>query len=77
VATRPLGASFADWLGKPRNVGGLALGDGPVALAFTLAIFCLVAYLALTRRDVQGIERAPHPAEHAHLLAEPVPESVD
>jgi uncharacterized membrane-anchored protein len=76
VATRPLGASFADWLSKPRSAGGLALGDGPVALALTTAIFCLVAYLAVTRRDVQGVEH-PHLAEHAHLLAEPVPESVD
>jgi len=53
VATRPLGASFADWLGKPRSAGGLGLGDGPVALALTIAIFCLVAFLAITRRDVQ------------------------
>jgi uncharacterized membrane-anchored protein len=54
VATRPLGASFADYLGKPKTVGGLGLGDGPVALVLALAIFCLVAFLAVTRRDVQG-----------------------
>jgi uncharacterized membrane-anchored protein len=53
VATRPLGASFADWMGKPKSVGGLGLGDGPVALALTVVIFCLVAFLAITRRDVQ------------------------
>ena len=53
VATRPLGASFADYLGKPKTVGGLGLGDGPVALVLALAIFCLVAFLAVTRRDVQ------------------------
>ena len=40
VATRPLGASFADWLGKPHSVGGLGLGDGPVALVLAFAIFC-------------------------------------
>ena len=55
VATRPLGASFADWLGKPKSAGGLGLGDGRVALVLTIAIFCLVAYLAITRRDVQGV----------------------
>jgi uncharacterized membrane-anchored protein len=54
VATRPLGASFADYLGKPKSAGGLGLGDGPVALALALAIFCLVAFLAVTHRDVQG-----------------------
>lgn len=51
VLTRPLGASIADWLSKPSTVGGLSLGDGPVSLAFTLVIFVLVAYLAITRKD--------------------------
>jgi uncharacterized membrane-anchored protein len=54
VATRPLGASFADWFGKPSASGGLGLGEGPVALVLALMIFGLVAYLAVTRRDVQG-----------------------
>ena len=53
VTTRPLGASFADWMGKPPSLGGLGWGEGPVALALSVAIFCLVAYLAITRRDVQ------------------------
>jgi uncharacterized membrane-anchored protein len=54
VATRPLGASFADWMGKSQKVGGLGWGDGRVALALTLLIFGLIAYLAITRRDVQS-----------------------
>jgi len=54
VATRPLGASFADYLGKPKTVGGLGLGDGPVALVLALAIFVLVAFLAVTHRDEQA-----------------------
>ena len=32
VLTRPLGASVADWLGKPRSASGLGLGSGWVAL---------------------------------------------
>jgi uncharacterized membrane-anchored protein len=63
VATRPLGASFADWMGKPKSVGGLGLGDGTVALALTAIIFCLVAYLAVTRRDVQGIGQGSRQCE--------------
>ena len=59
VATRPLGASFADYLGKPRTAGGLGLGDGPVALVLALAILCLVAFLAATRRDVPAAPAAP------------------
>ena len=54
VATRPLGASFADWMGKSQAAGGLGWGDGTVALVLTLAIVGLVAYLTVTRRDVQS-----------------------
>ena len=53
VLTRPLGASFADWLGKPSALRGLGLGDGTVALVLSALIFLFVAYLALTGRDVQ------------------------
>ncbi len=52
VLTRPLGASIADWLGKP-ILGGLGWGDGRVSLALTVIIFGFVAYLAITRKDVQ------------------------
>jgi uncharacterized membrane-anchored protein len=48
-----LGASVADWLGKPRNVGGLGLGSGWVALILTALIAIVVAYLAVSKRDVQ------------------------
>jgi uncharacterized membrane-anchored protein len=58
VVTRPLGASIADGLGKPKNVSGMGLGDGPVALALTALIVLMVAYLAVTKRDVQR-ESAP------------------
>ncbi|HXX88585.1 MAG TPA: hypothetical protein VEI83_00015 [Acidimicrobiales bacterium] len=54
VVTRPLGASFADWMGKPQALGGLGLGDGVVAGASGALIVVLVGYLAVTRRDVQA-----------------------
>jgi uncharacterized membrane-anchored protein len=53
VVTRPLGASFADWMGKPTNLGGLGWGSGRVSLVLTALIICFVAYLAVTRKDVQ------------------------
>ncbi len=62
VVTRPLGASYADWMSKPQIVGGLGWGAGTVALALSLAIFLLVAYLALTGADVQRVRRASRPA---------------
>ncbi len=53
VITRPLGASFADWVGKPTSVSGLGRGDGNVSLVLTAVIACFVAYLAITRKDMQ------------------------
>jgi uncharacterized membrane-anchored protein len=52
VVTRPIGASFADWLGKP-TLGGLGLGSGWVSLTLALIIAAFVTYLAITRKDVQ------------------------
>lgn len=43
ILTRPLGASFADWVGVPAAKDGLALGPGPVALVLIVAITGLVA----------------------------------
>ncbi len=78
VATRPLGASFADWMGKPKSAGGLGLGDGPVALALTIVIFCLVAFLAITRRDVQTARPGAHGDQARRPLRfEPASESTD
>ncbi|MBV9660597.1 MAG: hypothetical protein JO337_05520 [Acidimicrobiales bacterium] len=64
VVTRPLGASIADGLGKPKNVSGLGLGDGWIALAFGLGILLMVSYQAAT----QAATRDPVPViepEHA------------
>lgn len=60
VITRPLGASFADWMGKP-ILGGLGLGDGKVALVLTALIVAFVGYLSITRRDM--------PEERRHAAA--------
>jgi uncharacterized membrane-anchored protein len=75
VATRPLGASFADWTGKAKSVGGLGWGDGTVALALTFAIFVLVAFLAITRADVQ--RAASVHDELRPRVGEPSPETLD
>jgi uncharacterized membrane-anchored protein len=49
IMTRPLGASFADWMGKTLN-----LGTGKVSVGLTILIVCFVAYLTITRKDVKG-----------------------
>ena len=53
IVTRPLGASFADYISKPRNLSGINFGDGPTALLFALAVLVLVTYLAIARPDIQ------------------------
>jgi uncharacterized membrane-anchored protein len=53
VLTRPLGASFADYLSKARGLSGIGFGDGPTALVFTIAVAVLVTYLAVARPDIQ------------------------
>jgi uncharacterized membrane-anchored protein len=45
VITRPLGASFADWMGVPAHRGGLGLGTGPVTAAWAAVILALVGLM--------------------------------
>jgi uncharacterized membrane-anchored protein len=54
IVTRPLGASFADWMAVPAARGGLGFGYGPVSLVLACFIVGLVAYLARTRIDTSG-----------------------
>ncbi|MEO6881848.1 MAG: hypothetical protein ABI181_12995 [Mycobacteriaceae bacterium] len=56
VITRPLGASVADYLSKPRRASGLGFGDGPSTALFAAAVLALVVYLSWTRSDVQRPE---------------------
>jgi uncharacterized membrane-anchored protein len=58
VLTRPLGASFSDWLGKSRHAGGLGYGDGPVAFVLTVLIVAFVGYLTAS-----GVDREPAPRQ--------------
>jgi uncharacterized membrane-anchored protein len=54
IVTRPLGASFADWMAVSHPRGGLNLGDGPVTVGWTVVILAFVVYLAASRKDVEN-----------------------
>jgi uncharacterized membrane-anchored protein len=56
VVTRPLGASFADYISKPQSISGINFGDGPTAVVFAVAVAVLVLYLAIARPDIQRPE---------------------
>jgi uncharacterized membrane-anchored protein len=49
IVTRPLGASFADWLGVSHARGGLNWGTGAVSIGAAILIAGVVAYLAATQ----------------------------
>ena len=58
VLTRPLGASFADWLAKPPSVGGgLGYGEGTVTVVSLALIIVLVAYVARADAIAKGTPR--------------------
>lgn len=52
ILTRPLGASFGDWLSQPASHGGLALGTTNTSIVFLAIIVGLVAYLSISKADV-------------------------
>jgi uncharacterized membrane-anchored protein len=53
VLTRPLGASFADWFGKPHRLTGLGWGDGTVTGVAAVAFVLLVGWVTLVRHGEQ------------------------
>jgi uncharacterized membrane-anchored protein len=80
IVTRPLGASFADWFGKPKSLTGLGLGDGTVSAIALVVFIALVAYVAITKRDIQSpVLEQPHRHAsdlHPHLQLDPLGEPV-
>jgi uncharacterized membrane-anchored protein len=66
VVTRPLGASYADYISKPKSTSGIGFGDGQTAVLLAVAVLVLVVYLAVRRPDIQ--QPLPRRAE-AHEAA--------
>ncbi len=54
ILTRPMGASFGDYLAQPRANGGLGLGTTITSLVFLGCIVAIVVYMSLTK---EGLER--------------------
>ena len=57
IMTRPLGASFADWLGRPPEFSGVGVGTGRISLILAVVIIVLVGYLTITHRDAAATAR--------------------
>jgi uncharacterized membrane-anchored protein len=56
VMTRPLGASFADWIGKEKDLRGLGFGTGPLSIILGALIAGFVVYVTISRVDMKGRE---------------------
>lgn len=50
IITRPVGASFADWIGKS-TPNGLGYGDGTVSIILTILIVSCVAYMTFNQHE--------------------------
>jgi uncharacterized membrane-anchored protein len=59
ILTRPLGASFADWVGRDRLAGGLGVGTGWVSLGLSVVIVLAVGYLSIPRNDSAVARQSP------------------
>ncbi|HSX10061.1 MAG TPA: hypothetical protein VLF93_07960 [Candidatus Saccharimonadales bacterium] len=53
IVTRPLGASFADWIGRPQDLGGVGFGTGQISLVLAILIVIFVGYLTVTKKDIK------------------------
>ena len=56
ILTRPLGASFGDYLSQPHTNGGLGLGTINTSGTFLMTILGLVIYLSVSRKAIQVAE---------------------
>jgi uncharacterized membrane-anchored protein len=66
IVTRPLGASFADWFSKPPSTSGLGLGDGTVSGLALIVFIALVAYVEITKCDIQSEPNIAHVAPQSN-----------
>ena len=57
IVTRPFGASFADWFGRPADLGGIGIGTGRTSIILGILIVLCVVYVTVTKKDSKSINR--------------------
>lgn len=70
IITRPLGASFADWMDFPKRSSGLGWGTAPVWTSLAVLMIAVVAVIGYReRRELAASLRGDQPARphHPHL----------
>lgn len=53
IMTRPFGASFADWFGRTKDLGGIGFGTGQTSIVLGICIVFIIIYLTLSKKDVK------------------------
>jgi uncharacterized membrane-anchored protein len=59
VLTRPIGASFADFFGMPKNISGMGIGHGPVAAVLIVVVALSIWFLKSSGKDAQRPQVRP------------------
>jgi uncharacterized membrane-anchored protein len=65
ILTRPIGASFADYFGMPKDISGAGFGHGAVSIVTLVLVVASVGYLSRSRIDQPEAVAAPVPAPPA------------
>ncbi len=51
IVTRPLGASFADWFGRTKDLGGIGFGTGRTSVVLTALIILFVFNISIKKES--------------------------
>ena len=62
ILTRPIGASFADFFGMPREVTGMGFGHGAVSAVTLILVVTSFIYLSRSGTDQPGAAQPAQPA---------------
>jgi uncharacterized membrane-anchored protein len=65
IDTRPIGASFADWISKPHNITGLNFGDGHTSGTALVVFIALVVYATVTEHGIQADQELAYEPSNA------------
>jgi uncharacterized membrane-anchored protein len=52
ILTRPIGASFADFFGQPKNISGMGYGHPAVFITTGILVIAIAIYLKVTGKDL-------------------------
>jgi uncharacterized membrane-anchored protein len=65
ILTRPIGASFADYFGMPKNISGMGLGHGAVSVVTLILVVASFVYLSRSGIDQPEAGSLAGPPQYA------------